>query len=182
MSFDGPSGALNRSSERRFNYGQPSMHFLGCRQSRRLRLAVPGSGREPLRRRQCPLAVACMRGTGFPSARCSTHAEGIPPATARHLAPRQSGSAPGCCRSSAKVSEGSRRPSAVSGTPLPPPKSATWRTVPCPVHLPGRCGILAAWHVGRGNPRPRPGLPDRRRIAPSASGFPDYRVFPGSRP
>ena len=39
-------------------------------------------------------------------------------------------------------------------------------------------GILAAWHVGRGNPRPGPGFPDRRRIAPGASGFPGCRVSP----
>ena len=71
-----------------------------------------------------------------------------------------------------EVSRGSRRPSAVSGMPLPSPKSATWRTVPCPVHLPGRRGILAAWHVGRGNPRPG-------RVAPTDAGL--LQARPASR-
>ena len=42
----------------------------------------------------------------------------------RCLAPRQSG-APGCCQVVREVSEGSRRPSAVSGAPLSLAKSAT---------------------------------------------------------
>ena len=51
-------------------------------------------------------------------------------------------------------------------------ESATWRTVPCPVHLPGRRGILAAWHVGRGNPRPG-------RVSPTDAGL--LQARPASR-
>ncbi len=61
--------------------------------------------------------------------------------------------------------------------PLPPPNRR--HGVPCPVHLPGRRGILAAWHVGRGNPRPGPGFPDRRRIASTRPGRPGLPGGPG---
>ena len=57
-------------------------------------------------------------------------------------------------------------------------ESATWRTVPCAVHLPARCDTIAAWHVGRGVPRPGPGFPRQTPDYSSAPGFPDYRVSP----
>ena len=95
------------------------MHFFGCRQSRRLRLAVPAAAASPFGgdsvRWRWP---ACAGLDSRP--RAAPHSRGYPPlATARHLAPRQSGSSPGCCRIVREVSERSRRPSAVSGMPLP---------------------------------------------------------------
>ena len=51
-------------------------------------------------------------------------------------------------------------------------ESATWRTVPCPVHLPGRRDTIAAWHVGRGVPRPG-------RVSPTDAGL--LQARPASR-
>ena len=93
VSFDGPSGALNRSSERRFNCGQPSMHFLGRRQSRRLRLAVPGSGRQPLRR-DFVRDHANPRDCRLPAARGSANGRGGLDPRRRNVSPRQSTCAP----------------------------------------------------------------------------------------
>ena len=84
----------------------------------------------------------------------------------------RSGSSSGCCRI---VREGIRRfAEAVCRLGYAPAvaESATWRTVPCPVHLPGRRGILAAWHVGRGNPRPG-------RVSPTDAGL--LQARPASR-
>ena len=83
-----------------------------------------------------------------------------------------SGSSPGCCR---VVREGiAMFAEAVCRLGYAPAaaESATWRTVPCPVHLPGRRGILAAWHVGRGNPRPG-------RVSPTDAGL--LQARPASR-
>lgn len=177
VSFDGPSGALSRSSERRFNCGQPSMHFFGCRRTRRLRLAVPAAaaslfGGDGVRWRWRACAGLDSRPRAAPHGRGLSLAAARPPraATVRLVARLLPVVREGIRRFAVAVCRLGYAPAAA--------ESAAWRTVPCPVHLPGRRGILAAWHVGRGNPRPGPGFPDRRRIAPGASGFPDCRVSP----
>ena len=97
------------------------------------------------------------------------------PEPPRCLAPRQSGSSPGCCRIVRDVSEGSRRPSAVSG--MPPSLRNQRHGVPClarcispPAAIRSRRGTSVAVSRAR-----TPGLPL------GASGFPDYG-FPRSWP
>ena len=137
---------------------------------------LSGSGREPFRRRRCLLAAEPCAGLDS-RPRAAPHSRGFsPPATARHLAPRRSGSSPGCCRVVREVSEGSRRPSAVSGAPLPLRNQrhgagALVRCISPLAAIPSRL-----WHVGRGVPRPGRVSPTDASVTPSAPGFPDYRL------
>ena len=90
----------------------------------------------------------------------------------RNVSPRQSACAPGCCRSSAKVSEGSRRPSAVSGMPLPPPNRR--HGVPCPA----RCiSPVAAVFSRRGTSDAATRA--RGRVSPTDAGL--LQARPASR-
>ena len=120
----------------------------------------------------------CLRGTGFPVRALLHIAVGsCPSAAARHLAPRQFGSSPGCCRIVREVSERSRSPSAVSGRPLPLLNQR--HGVPClarcispPAAILSRRGT---WVAGF---RDRAGFPRQTLDYASAPGFPDCRVSP----
>ena len=90
------------------------------------------------------------------------------PQPSRCLAPRQSGSSPGCCQVVREVSKGSRRPSAVSGAPR-------------------RCKISdMAYRALRGaSPRPLRydrGVARRSRCSAPGPGFPDRRRITPARP
>ena len=93
------------------------------------------------------------------------------------VSPRQSGSSPGCCRVVREVSQCSRRPSAVSGMPLPLLNQR--HGVPClarcispPAAILSRRGT---WVAGF---RDRAGFPRQTLDYASAPGFPDCRVSP----
>ena len=101
------------------------------------------------------------------------------PQPSRCLAPRQSGSSPGCCQVVREVSEDSRRPSAVSGAP--PSLRNQRHGVPClarcispPAAIRSRRGTSVAVF------RDRAGLPRQTPDCSSAPGFPDYRVAPAN--
>ena len=154
--------------------GSPRCISCGCRPMRRLRLAF----RQRPRASSARLSFATRRSQG-PLQSGDPQMAGVDwtPAVAI-FAPRQSGLnarlLPG---RSARYRNGSRRPSAISGAPPSPLKSATWRTVPW-------CGasprpLRYSRSVARRTrcPAPGPGFPDRRRIAPArpasrTTGFP----------
>ena len=101
------------------------------------------------------------------------------PQPSRCLAPRQSGSPPGCCQVVRELSESSRRPSAVSGAP--PSLLNQRHGVPClarcispPAAIRSRRGTSAAVF------RDRAGFPRQTPDCSSAPGFPDYRVSPAN--
>ncbi len=94
------------------------------------------------------------------------------PQPSRCLAPRQSGSSPGCCQVVREVSERFAETVCRLGCAPIAAQSATWRTVPCAVHLPARCDTIAAWHVGRGVPRPG-------RVSPTDAGLLQRARLPG---
>ena len=174
MSFDGPPNALSRSSERSFRCGLPFDAFLPVAVNRGgCGLPFPAAAASPFGATSfATRGSAGLLLTRSPAIRNGLG--GLDPGR-RNASPRQSGSSPGCCRSSAKVSEGSRRPSAVSGMPLPPPNQR--HGVPCLA----RCiSPVAAVFSRLGTSdavfRARAGFPGRRRIAPDAPGFPDYRL------
>ena len=127
MSFDGPSGALGRSSERRFDCGQPSMHFFrlpsiaaaaACRSRQR-----PRASSARLRSRHADRRDCCLPQSGDPqwSGRTRPQPSQCLATTVRLFAR--------LLPVVREVSEGSRRPSAVSGMPLPPPNRR--HGVPC---------------------------------------------------
>ena len=85
---------------------------------------------------------------------------------------------PAVARSSARYRNGSRRPSAVLGTPPSLHNQRHGARCLGAVHLPARCDTIAAWHVGRGVPRPG-------RVSPTDAGLlqraplPRLPGFPG---
>ena len=153
----------------------PRCSSSGCRRTRRLRLAVPGSGREPLRRdfrSRHADPQDCLLQSGDPQMAGRTR-----PRPSRCLAPRQSGSCarllPGRPRGIGTSAETVCR---LACAPVAA-ESATWRTVPLV-----RC-ISRSLRYDRGVARgtrcsaPGPGFPDRRSIAPArpasrTTGFP----------
>lgn len=133
-----------------------------------------GNDRKPLRH-DCSSQLTPYRGTvcfsvrrfGMAGRRCPRVAT-MPRATTVRISP-------GCCqvvrerigRFAETVCRLRYAPAAA--------ESATWRTVPCAVHLPARRDTIAAWHVGTRRLRVRAGLPRQTPGLPlGASGFPDY--------
>ena len=98
----------------------PRCIACGCRPNAAAAACLIGSGRQPYRPRRCPSAAA-PSPDWIPSARCSPWPGGSPGYHESTSPPRQSGSTAGCCQVVREVSEGSRRPSAVSGAPPSPP-------------------------------------------------------------
>ena len=118
------------------------------------------------------------------------------PQPSRCLAPRQSGSSPGCCQVVREVSEGSRRPSAVSGAP--PSLRNQRHGVPClarcispPAAIRSRRGTSAAVFRARAGFSPTdagllqrarlpglPGRPGKRRIATATPNYFDAPRLP----
>lgn len=157
ISFDGPSGALNRSSERRFNCGQPSMHFFRLPSIAAATACRSGSGREPLRRdfgrdtRSAGLLLtrspAIRKWQGWtrpPPSQCLATTVGL------------------CARLLPVVREGIRRFAEAAcrlGYAPAAAESATWRTVPF-------CGASPR------SPRYSRGLARRTRQPAPGAGFP----------
>ena len=181
ISFDGPPNALSRSSERSFRCGSPFDAFLpvavergGC--------GVPFPAAAASLFGATPFATRGSSGLLLTRSPAIRDGRGGLDPNRRDASPRQ-------CRlvarllpgSSAKVSEGSRRPSAVSGMPLPPPNRR--HGVPClarcisPVAAVfSRLGTSdAVTHARAGFPRQTPDCSRRVRL-------PGLPGFPGSRP
>ena len=146
--------------------GCPRCSSAGRRAMRRLRPAF----RQRPRASSARPVLRSLRPTAGPSApvRRSAWQGGHCPEPPRCLAPRQSGSSPGCCQvvreRIGRFAETVCRP----GYAPTAAESATWRTVPCAVHLPARRDTIAPWHVGRGVPRPGRARPGRRPGCPEA--------------
>ena len=166
MSFDGPPNAFSRSSVRSFRCGLPSMHSFRSPCNAAAAACLPAAtasffGTTVLR------SLTPYRGTVCFGPAISM-AGGHCPEPPRCLAPRQSGSSPGCCQvvreRIGRFAETVCRP----GYAPTAAESATWRTVPCAVHLPARRDTIAPWHVGRGVPRPGRARPGRRPGCPEA--------------
>ena len=145
------------------------MQFLRLPSNAAAAACLFGSGREPLRRdfRSRHADPAGLLQSGDPQM-----AGWTTPQPSRCLAPRQSGSSPGCCQVVREVSQGSRRPSAVLGTPPSLHNQRHGARCLGAVHLPARCDTIATWHVGRGVPRPG-------RVSPTDAGLLQRARLPG---
>ncbi len=182
VSFDGPSGALSRSSERSIDCGQPSMHFF------RLPSIAAAAACRFRQRPQALSAASVSVGGGLhardwiPRPRAAPHSRGRPPRLPRDTSRRDSPALrPAVARSSANVSEGSRRPSAVSGMPLPPPNRR--HGVPylarCISPVAAVFSQRGTWVAGF---RDRVGFPRQTPDCSRRVRLPGLPGFPGSRP
>ncbi len=177
LSFAGRSAVLSTKTKRvRIAARSPVMQVSRCRPSAATAACLPAAAASLFR---CD-GVRNRGSTGLSApVRRFRDGRGLPALNpSRCNAPRQSGSTPGCCQVVREVSEGFAETACRLGYAPVRCRSATWRTVPCAVHLPARRVMIAAWHVGRGSSHARAGFPRQTLDCSSAPGFPDYRVSP----